>query len=104
MIELTNKANVTQGREEVDGDSCCDQGGAEPQGEPGRGGGLGSLEELELLYEQAEAGNDKSEPHEGEAGADPGEKCALGGKVVAHIGFWVCVHRILPSNDTRNSR
>jgi hypothetical protein len=72
--------------EQVDQHTGCDERGAEPQRKPGRLFYSSVLEGLEFLQKQSEASHDKTEAHQREASADPGEQRALGGKVIAEGG------------------
>lgn len=44
------------------------------------------VDDPELLEEKAEARHNETKAHQGQAGANPGEKCSFGGKIVAEVG------------------
>jgi hypothetical protein len=44
------------------------------------------LHQLKLLQKQPESGNNESEPHQGQTGANPGKEGSFGGQVITQVG------------------
>lgn len=78
MFELAEKADVAPSGTEIHKDTNEDKSGAKPEGKAIRGRGGEALNQLKLLQEKTKARNDKAEPHEGQAGANPSEESAFG--------------------------
>jgi hypothetical protein len=62
------------------------------------------LDELELLKEQTKSRHDKTKPHQGQTGANPGKECSLGSQRITQVGSLSSFHReVTPSNIAQYS-
>jgi len=59
---------------------------AEPDGKALMAGLDGRFQQREPLEKESKSRHDKTEPHKGDSGTNPGKERALGSEVVAYIG------------------